>query len=239
MSTVLETHYGIRGKAAAVIGNTPIGQAVASLFDAAGARTCLLPTVGEGDVLDPCDEGAVAERLSAFASASGGLDILVYAATRVGTYPLTQMTLEQWDGIHNMNLRGAFVAMREAVKLMQGKRSGRIVAVSTMGSLHPVLHGNAGYSASKAGLNGLVRAVAADHLADGILVNAVLPGAVAVGPIPEDAVSQGGPATQPGRLVLGIGDADDVAAAVLYLASPAAKFITGQSLVLDGGFLVS
>jgi NAD(P)-dependent dehydrogenase (short-subunit alcohol dehydrogenase family) len=108
-----------------------------------------------------------------------------------------------------------------------------------MGALHPVLKGNAGYSASKAGLNALVRAAALDHAEDNIRVNAVLPGAVPVGPPPEDAVRMGGPATEPGRMMLGMGTAEDVAGAVLFLASPSGRFVTGQALVLDGGFLIS
>src|SRR3546814_20097227 len=104
-------------------------------------------------------------------------------------------------------------------------------------SIHPVLKGDGAYGASKAGLNALVRAAARDHAEDGIRVNAVLPGAVPVGDPPADMERLGGPATQPGRLMLGMGSAEDVASAIVYLAPPAGRLITGPALALDGGSL--
>jgi NAD(P)-dependent dehydrogenase (short-subunit alcohol dehydrogenase family) len=108
-----------------------------------------------------------------------------------------------------------------------------------MGSLHPVLHGNAAYGAAKAGLNAMIRAIALDHYRDGVLANAVLCGAVPVGPAPPDAGPMAGPAAQPGRLMMGRAEPELIAAAVLYLASAAGGFVTGQTLTLDGGFLIS
>ena len=214
-----------------VVGSTPIGLASRDLLVGAGARV---------EIVDlTVDEAEVDAAFNDFAQRHGGLDILVYATTRTGAYPLTAMTLAQWDAVQNANLRGAFLAFRAAIPLMQARGGGAIVAISTMGSVHPVLKGNGAYGASKAGLNALVRSAALDHAEDNIRVNAVLPGAVPVGPPPEDAMGMGGPAMQPGRLLLGMGTAEDIAGAVLYLASPAGRFITGQALALDGGFLVS
>lgn len=238
---VTERLFGIRGAAAAIIGATPIGQATASLFAEAGANAVLIPTFEDdpGEGIDPQDETAIAASLDAILAAQGRLDILIYAATLPGAYPFTDTSLAQWDRLHAINLRGAFITFREAVKRMAPRQGGRIIAVSTMGALVPVLNGNAAYGSSKAGLNALVRAVALDHAKDNILVNAVLPGAVPVGPMAADARVPTGPAREPGRLLLGMGTAQDVAAAILYLASPAARFITGQTLTLDGGFLIA
>lgn len=223
--------FSLSGKTALVVGPTPIGLATADLFREAGA-IC--------DIADPApDEAAIAAAVDDFVAARGRIDVLVYATTRIGTYPLADLTLEQWDCIHQDNLRGAFVAVRQAVRHMRGSGGGAIVAVSTMGSVHPVLKGNAAYGASKAGLNGLIRAVALDEAEHGIRANTVLPGAVPVGDPPSDMVRLGGPATQDGRMMLGMGTAEEIAAGILYLASPAARFMTGQSLVLDGGFLIS
>src|SRR3954454_24916046 len=174
---ITQTLFGIDDTVAAVVGQSTIGAATAQLFEDAGARVELIP-IGDGG-MNLADEHAVAARLDQFVADRGQLDILVYAAIEVGSYPLADTSLAQWDRLHGTNLRGAFLVLREGVKRM--KPGGRIVAVSTMGSLHPVLHGNAGYGSSKAGLNGLIRAIAFDHAAQGIRANAVLHGAVPVG----------------------------------------------------------
>jgi NAD(P)-dependent dehydrogenase (short-subunit alcohol dehydrogenase family) len=238
--STLQSLFGVTGKVALVVGASPAGLAAASLLQAAGAAVTTLPTQPDetGTGLDLNNEAAVADAVNRVAAEHAALDIVVYAATRPGTYSFTEMTLGQWDALQCVNLRGAFLVLREAVRHM-GTRGGRIVAISTMGSVHPVLHGNEGYGAAKAGLNALIRSIALDYAAQGILANTVLPGAIPVGALPADAISAGGPARQPGRLMLGMGTAEDVAAAVLYLVSPAGKFITGQELMLDGGFLIS
>lgn len=233
--------FGLDGASAVVVGATPVGAATARLFEEAGARASLLATLHEGaeDDLDPCDEAAVGARLDALAAAQGGLDVFVYAVTTPGTYPFAEMTLAQWDRLQAANLRGAFVCLREAVSRMVPRGGGRVIAISTMGALHPVLNGNAAYGAAKAGLNAMIRSIALDHAAQGVRANALLCGAVPVGPAPPDAGRSAGPAFQPGRLMLGMAEPEAMAAAALFLASPASAFITGQSLVADGGFLIS
>ena len=238
---ITEKLFGIEGEIAAVVGASPIGKAAASLFREAGAQVEQLRfgPQPDGTTTDPGDETAIAAWLDAIVARHGRLDILVYAATAIGSYPLVDMTLAQWDRLHATNLRGAFVTLREVVRRMAAGAGGRIVAVSTMGSLHPVLHGNAGYGSSKAGLNGLIRAIAFDHAGQGIRANTVLHGAVPVGDFPADMQAVTGPGLDPDRRLLGDGTAEDVAAAILYLASPAARYMTGQTLTLDGGFLIS
>ena len=227
----LERLFGLQDKRALIIGATPIGQASQALFIEAGATSALS---------DPgSDPEAITTAVEQFVAQHGRIDILVYAATRTGTYPLADMTLDQWDGMQDCNVRGAFVAVRQAVRHMRDSGGGAIVAVSTMGSLHPVLKGNAAYGASKAGLNAMIRAVALDEQCNGIRANTILPGAVPGGAPEADAVRLGGPAMEPGRLMMGMGSCEDVAAGILYLASPAARFMTGQVLTLDGGFLIS
>jgi NAD(P)-dependent dehydrogenase (short-subunit alcohol dehydrogenase family) len=223
--------FGLNDKRALIIGATPIGQATHTLFVEAGA-TCTLADPG-------ADPDAIAAAVDQFVAEQGQIDVLVYAATLTGTYPLADMTLDQWDTMHNGNVRGAFVAVRQAVRHMRESGGGAIVAVSTMGSLHPVLNGNAAYGASKAGLNAMMRSVALDEHGHGIRANAILPGAVPVGEAESSAVRLGGPAMEPGRLMMGMGSCEDVAAGILYLASPASRFMTGQTLTLDGGFLIS
>jgi len=227
----LDRLFGLQGKCALIIGATPIGLATQSLFIEAGA-TCVLANPGS-------EPEAIAAAVDQFAAEHSKIDILVYAATRTGTYPLADTTLDQWDGMQDHNVRGAFVAVRQAVRHMRDSGGGAIIAVSTMGSVHPVLMGNAAYGASKAGLNAMIRAVALDENCHNIRANTILPGAVPVGDPEAGTVRLGGPAMQPGRLMMGMGSCEDVAAGILYLASPAARFMTGQVLTLDGGFLIS
>ena len=236
---VTEELFGIEGAVAAVVGSSPIGEATAALFDRAGATVVRLPVAADGSAPAAGDEAATAERLDRILADHGRIDILVYAATELGAYPFTETTLAQWDRLHAGNVRGAFVTFREAVRRMVPTGGGRLVAVSTMGSLHPVLYGNAGYGSSKAALNALVRNIAFDHARDGIRANSVLHGAVPVSAFPADAPPVSGPGLQPERKLLGDGTAEEVAAAVLYLVSPAGRYITGQTLTLDGGFLIS
>jgi NAD(P)-dependent dehydrogenase (short-subunit alcohol dehydrogenase family) len=227
----IERLMEMTGRKVLVIGTTPIALATQAMFEEGHAAVQALDIAPS--------EATMREAVAAFVAHHGTIDVLVYAATRIGTYALPTMSTEQWDAIHDTNLRGAFLACRETIPVMQRGGGGSIVAVSTMGSLHPVLKGNAAYGSSKAGLNALMRAIALDQAADSIRANSVLCGAVPVGQPPQDIESLGGPATQEGRLMLGMGTVEEAAAAIYYLASAAARPITGQSITLDGGFLIS
>jgi NAD(P)-dependent dehydrogenase (short-subunit alcohol dehydrogenase family) len=179
----------------------------------------------------------------------GRLDILVNCAGVNGNQPFTEATLQQFDEVNSVNLRSVFMLMREGVKAMlEGGAGGRIVNITTMGSLHPVLNGNEAYSATRAGVTMMTRSVAMDYARDRILANVVLPGAVMgktrFHPATLEALQGGHQLSGPGsdtdrRLPLGYGNGRDIAMAVLYLVGPSSGYITGQSLVLDGGFLSS
>jgi len=164
----------------------------------------------------------------------GRVDVLVNNA---GIYPFTkftEMTEEQWDKVIGVNLKGTFLCSQQAAKAMIKQGSGgKIVNVSSIASVIGY-EGLVHYCASKGGINGMTRALALELAPNKINVNAVLPGPIktpGVGKLDEKMVA-GVISTIPwGRM----GEPADIANAVLFLASDKADFITGQTLVVDGG----
>lgn len=216
-------------------------QATAAVIVKAGGRA-------QAMAADIEREAAVIALFQAVKRAAGGVDVLVNCAGMVANQPLTETTAQIWDDMQSINLRANFLCMREAVKLMLAQgRGGRIVNVTTIGAVHPVMNGNEAYGSARQGVSALTRDTALDYAAQGILANTVLvgavPGKVATHPATLAAAAAGrkmsGPFMGQGRNPLGLGSMVDVAAAVLYLVSPAGRYMTGQQLVLDGGFLVS
>jgi NAD(P)-dependent dehydrogenase (short-subunit alcohol dehydrogenase family) len=262
MSTLnVASLFNLDGRVALVTGaGSGIGRETALLLASAGALVVVADlneagarqTVeqieqasGKGVAVnvDIGDEASIVAMFDAVHDRFGRLDVLVNNA---GIYPKTSFvdtSAEKWDRVLRVNLRGTFLCMREAVKRMQaGKAGGSIINISSVASLQPVIFDNGDYGASKAGVNNLTKVAALEFAADGIRVNAVLPGGVATeGAAASTKVHQAhGPITQPGRMPLGrIGVAADIASAVLFFASPAADYVTGQLLAVDGGFQVS
>lgn len=177
-------------------------------------------------------EAGIAEVLSGL----GRIDILVNNAGITRDALLVRMREEDWDAVLDVNLKGAFLCSRAVAKVMMKQRGGSIVNItSIMG-----LTGNAGqanYSAAKAGLIGLTKSLARELGSRGIRVNAVAPGWIETAmtdSLPEavrEAILKQIPL---GRL----GNADDVAGAVVFLCSDEASYITGQVLTVDGGLVM-
>lgn len=189
----------------------------------------------------PADIGTAAgvqAVLAACAKGSGHIDILVHNA---GIYPfaaIEQLTDETWQQTMETNLTSAFRLTRGLVAGMRERRFGRLLFTSSVTGNHVVVPGASHYAASKAGLNGFLRAAALEFAADGITVNGVepglveTPGALAVTTAEERAAMA--------RFVpmKRWGNADDIAGAMLYLASRDAGYVTGQTIVVDGGALL-
>jgi NAD(P)-dependent dehydrogenase (short-subunit alcohol dehydrogenase family) len=178
----------------------------------------------------------------------GGVDVLANVAAYRGKHATMEMTMAEWDIQHAVNTRGTFLCLREAARLMRaGGKGGSIVNVSSVASVRPVVFPSMDYDSSKAGVNAITRQAALEFAADGIRVNAVLPGAtISEGSqkMAQRQQSKGvaitGPLTQPGRILMGrLANPLEQARAILFLASPASSYITGQLLVCDGGALLS
>ena len=164
---------------------------------------------------------------------SSRLDVLVNNAGHHHDTLLAMMSDEQWHSVLQSNLTGAFNGCRAVTKIMMGQRFGRIINVSSLSAIMSPA-GQTNYAAAKAGLIGLTQSLAKEVARAGITVNAVCPGYIeteALGGMDEDARKAAIQRVPMRRL----GKPAEVAAAVLFLASPSASYITGSALKIDGG----
>ena len=241
----------LTGQVAMVTGASQgLGQAIAIRLGEKGAKVIcvarnadkLTETVNQikalgGDAVaiscDVTDRAAIEKLFEQVETEFKRLDILVNNAGITRDTLLPRMSDSQWDEIIASNLTSCFVFCRAATRVMMGQRYGRIINMSSVSGLI----GNAGqtnYSATKAGMIGFTRSLSKELAKRKITVNAVAPGFIesdmtkALGDAVTDEVKKRIPANR-------LGQADDVAACVLFLASKAASYVTGQVLTVDGG----
>ncbi len=168
----------------------------------------------------------------------GRLDVMVANAGIAGTYQnLADMPAAAWDQMIAIHMRGTFLCGREAARAMRSaKTPGRIVTISST-SAYEADPGGGHYNAAKAGIVGLTRSMAIDFAPWGIRVNAVAPGWIHTDMTVTDLPKRGVPIENLGVLPRA-GDPDEVAAAIVFLASSACDFLTGTTLVVDGGQMI-
>jgi Dehydrogenases with different specificities (related to short-chain alcohol dehydrogenases) len=248
----------VNGKAALVTGaGKGIGKAAAVRLAAAGAAVAVVDlderavqeTVRDiesaggkaaGYVTDVSREEQVADTVRRIEERFGRIDILVNCAgiQRYGT--VVDTSVELWDEVMNVNLKGVFLMCKHVIPVMRKQQGGAIVNISSVQAFVTQKQ-VAAYTASKGAINALTRAMAVDHAAEGIRVNAICPASVDTpmlrwaaglfGGDVEETVKSWGKAHPIGR----VARADEIAEAVLFLASDSSSFITGSELKVDGG----
>ena len=213
-----------------------VSRSEANSSKVADAINAAHPGAARAYAVDVADKKAVEATGAKILADFGRVDILVNNAgiTRDGL--AMRMSEEDWDAVLNTNLKGAFNFIQAILRPMIKQRSGRIVNISSVAGLM----GNAGqanYAASKAGLIGLTKTLARELAGRNITVNAVAPGFVKTDmtDVLPEAIKTG----VLGQIPMGsFGEPDDIASAVAFLASAEAKYITGQTLTVDGGMVM-
>ena len=239
-------------------GGIGIGRATAKAFGKAGYRvivTDILETEGNAVAAEITEAGGLAEfhpldvRSTAEADALvasleakyGGVDVLVANAGIAHKVPLAALSDEKWDHTLDIDLKGIFRVVRPAVAGMRARRKGAIVCLSSIMGVAYGWDEHVHYSAAKSGVVGLVRGLAVELAKDGVRVNGVAPGYIRTAQLLSEAHSLGpAGAEKAGEFIpMGrIGEPEDIADVILFLASHSARYMTGQVVVVDGGLLV-
>ena len=241
----------LTGRVALVTGSTRgIGRAIAASLVECGARVAVtgrdkntadrvaseLGAGARGFACDVADTSAVTRLVSEVEAAFGSLDILVNNAGLTRDNVVMRLKDDDWNAVIDANLRGPFAAIRAASRGMMKRRWGRIINISSVVGLIGN-KGQANYAASKAGLIGLTKAVAKELASRNILVNAIAPGFIET-----EMTEAMTPEARNGLVGMipleRLGKPADVAAAVAFLASDHAAYITGQVIVVDGGMVM-
>ena len=240
--------FDLTGKSALVTGATGgIGSSIAKALHAQGATVALSGTraevlqhlagaLGERTHVLPCnlaDKGEVEKLVPQAEEQMGGLDILVCNAGITRDNLFVQLKDEDWDEVINVNLTATFRLARAATRGMMRRRFGRIIAITSVVGVT----GNAGqgnYTAAKAGMIGMMKSLAQEYAKRGVTANCVAPGFIA-SPMTDKLNDKQREAILGRVPAARLGSGDDVAAAVVFLASPEAGYVTGQTLHVNGG----
>jgi 3-oxoacyl-[acyl-carrier protein] reductase len=241
----------LSGRTALVTGSTRgIGRAIAEALAQAGARVAVvgrdqaraaeaaaaLGGGAQGFAADVGDPASIAALIESVEKAFGQIDILVNNAGLTRDNILFRVKDDDWDTVLDANLRGAFLAIRATARGMIKRRWGRIINIASIVGITGN-KGQANYAASKAGLIGLTKSVAKELGSRNVLVNAVAPGFIETDMTA--AMTPEARAALSGQIPLErLGTPRDIAGVVTFLASDYASYITGQTLVVDGGMVM-
>ncbi len=242
----------IKGKSVIVTGSSKgIGKGIARVFVRAGAKVLVVARdikAAEAAVKELTREGGTASAFAAdvtrypdlqamakiAADRHGGIDVL---CANAGIFPqarIVDMSPEDWDNVLGTNLKGTFLSVKACLPYLQKSKAGRVVLTSSITGPITGFPGWTHYGASKSGQLGFMRTAAIELAKHGITVNAVMPGNIKTEGL--DGLGQDYLATMAASIPLKrLGSVDDIGHAALFLASTEAGYITGQTLVVDGG----
>lgn len=241
--------HSVAGRSVVVTGGSKgIGKGIARVFAGAGARVAVLSRnrdegaataagLGGGAIAvagDVTDEASLAAAFAEVAGAFGGIDVL---CANAGVFPpakLEEMSGDDWDFVVDTNLKGTFLSVKAALPHLKASDQGRIVITSSITGPVTGYPGWTHYGATKAGQLGFMRTACIELAKYGITVNAVMPGNIKtegladLGPDYEASMAASIPLKR-------LGSVEDIGAAALYFASREAGYVTGQTIVVDGG----
>jgi NAD(P)-dependent dehydrogenase (short-subunit alcohol dehydrogenase family) len=233
--------FGLQGKTALVTGAARgIGKATAELFERAGAKVARVDLEAAPGVIvaDVSDEAQIERAFAQAVQLLGGLDVLVNNAGTAVRKTSFDITAEEWDKVLDLNLKGLFLCSRVAARTMKDKGGGAIVNLASIMGFSGGLFPNPAYQASKGGVVNLTRALALEFAPLKIRVNAVAPNFVRTDLTTPVFANPELLKVVMAHTPLGeLPEVGDIAAAILYLASPAARCVTGVILPVDSGYL--
>ena len=218
---------------------------VTDVLDAEGRETVAAIEAEGGSAgyshVDVTDSANVDAAVAAAEAASGALDAVVANAGIAHKVPLSEMSDDKWDQTLDVDLKGVFRLCRAAAPAMRQAKRGAMVAVSSIMGTTYGWHDHVQYNAAKAGVVGLVRGLACDLGGDGIRVNGIAPGFIKTAQALSTVHSVGlaGLEAAASYIPLGRhGEADDIADVILFLCSRGARYVSGQTVIVDGGLAV-
>lgn len=251
--------FSLKGKRALVTGGAQgLGLSIAEAFCAAGASVALadvnagavetaaaeLREQGANAVGLVCDvskEEQVIQLIQDAAANMGGLDVVVANAGVSVRAPAEEMTLEQWNRVIDIDLKGVFLCDREAGRYMLANGGGSIINMSSIIGIIANTTGNSNYAAAKGGVSSLTKVLAVEWAQRGVRVNAIAPAQTATKLI--EGLMRDNPDTRKyfeAHIPMGrLGKPSEIASAAVFLASDATSFITGQTIAVDGGVTVA